>query len=283
MRLSANFNTMLSTGILGVNRTSQNIMKSSGFGSPFQTDRVSISPQGKAASVIDNLMKQKMAIEDRKNSFMSSALDAGQSMDSIQAKLDSYDEQIKEIDKQINEISAKQMQEANYDKKGIIDKINDKPKTEQEIQNQKIQNLMKLSIAMDSVATIDTVKTKIDGNSAVLESEIKLDKMRSNGSASGAISRKEEQLADMKQQSMELAADIGEQISDLSDEIQENNKPTQKVEDAEVEKDSVATNGSEEPNPKNSSAMQSKIRQYQYIQNMIQVQKTETPLIYAFA
>lgn len=288
MRLSANLNPMLSTNAFSINHAGKNAASGSrgvmGFVSPLQKDSVFLSPQGKTASIIDSLNKQKMAIEDRKNSFMSSALEQGQSMDSIEVQLDSYDEQIKEIDKQIAEINAQQLKAAN-EKKDTIKYSDNKPKTEQEIQNQKMQNLMKISMGLDKVETIDTVKTKIDGDSAVLESEIELDKMHSNGMPGSleAIAKKEEQLADMQRQSMELTVEIGEQIVDLTEEIHKNNEPVEKVEDSKTEEDSVTTEDDEESIEKNLDIMSSKIEQYKYMQQMAEAPETAVSLVDASA
>ena len=289
MRLSGNL-TPISTGVLSINRTLQNGSHSGKntnvFASPFQVDRVSISPQGKAASIIDTLNKQKMAIEERKSNYMSAALEKGQSMDSIQAQLDSYDEQIKEIDKQIAEISSKQMEEANEKKNDAIKKSvrDNTPKTEQEIQNQRMQNLMEVSMGVERVDTVDSVKTKIDGDSAVLESEIELDKMRSNGTPGSleAIAKKEEQLAEMQQHSMELTAEIGEQMADLAEDIQENNEPVEKVDDTE-NKDSTTKSDDEVSDSQHPNINQSKIEHYEQIQRMAEDHAFESPIIEAFA
>ena len=186
-------------------------------------DSVSISPQGKAASLIENLTKQKMAITERKDQFFANAVKEGQSIEAIQSQLDSYDEQIEDIDKQIAEITTKQMQEDAEKKQP---KVKDtKPKTKEDIQNEKLSNITKLSTSLDKIDTIDSVKTKIDGDIGVLESEIKLDKMLANGMPGSMelIEKKEALLADMKAQSLDLTSDIGEELSEASKVIDENN------------------------------------------------------------
>ena len=120
-----------------------------------------------------------MAITERKNQFLAGALEEGQSMEAIQSQLDLYDEQIKNIDKQIAQITTKQMQ-ADADNRQP--KVQDKrPNTEEDIQNQKLANITKLSVSLDKIDTIDSVKKKVDGEIGVWESEIELDKMRANG------------------------------------------------------------------------------------------------------
>lgn len=241
MRVSANFGTAFQNTILNVNRAAQNGAQRGkgaiGFGSAFQQDSVSISPQARASSMIDHLTQQKMEIQDRKNSFMESALKEGQSIDSIQGQLESYDEQIQNIDKQIAQTVAQQMKEAAEEKKNTAEKQDDTPKTEQEIENQKMSHLMELSTGMDKVAAIDSVKAKVDGSSGVLETEIELDKMRSNGMKGSleAIAKKEAELADLQAKSSELSAEIGQQMSDLTQKIEENDKPVEKAQEEQAE------------------------------------------------
>lgn len=271
MRLATNLNPIISTNIFSIKHAGQSITQNnrnpSTFASPFQRDSLSLSPQGKAANMIDSLMKQKIAIQDRKNSFMSSALEEGQSMDNIQAKLDSYDEQIKEIDKQISEISAKQLEEANDKKKSTIE--DHTPKTEQEIENQKMQSLMELSMGLDEVTTVHTVQTKIDGDSAVLKSEIEL--------SDGLLrEKKEEKLAELQKKSMDLTAEISGRLTDLIEKTQKDNEIVEKAEDNKIED---SADSSKEL--KISDVIQSKIEQYK--QQMTELSKTETSLVNASA
>lgn len=238
--------------LVNVHRVNQSVARQlgapnrSGDDKRLNRDSVSISPQGRAASLIENLTKQKMAITERKNQFLAGALEEGQSMEAIQSQLDLYDEQIKNIDKQIAEITTKQMQEDAEKKQP---KVKDtKPKTKEDIQNEKLSNITKLSTSLDKIDTIDSVKSKIDGDIGVLESEIKLDKMRANGmpGAMELIEKKEDLLADMKAQSLDLVSDIGEELSEASKVIDENNdlasmKP---VEENDSSNPSTEENGS---------------------------------------
>lgn len=167
-----------------------------------------------------------MAITERKNQFLASAVDEGQSMEVIQSQLDSYDEQIENIDKQIAEISAKQMQEDAEKKQPKVQ--DNEPKTEEDIQNQKLANITDLSMSLDKIDTIDSIKAKVDGDVGVLESEIELDKMYANGMPGSMeqIGKKEDLLSDMKAQSLDLTSYIGQELSEVSKVIDENNELT---------------------------------------------------------
>lgn len=81
--------------VINAYRVNQSIARqSNGEDRRFNRDTVTISPQGKVASLIENLTNQKMAIADRKNQFLANAVEEGKSMETIQSQLDLYDEQI---------------------------------------------------------------------------------------------------------------------------------------------------------------------------------------------
>ena len=131
--------------LVSVQRVNQSLARRIGVSKEdrqnLKKDRITISPQGRAASIIENLTKQKMDINERKGQVIASAVENGQSMETIQSQLDSYDEQIKNIDKQISEITAQQIKEE-------IEKQHSKlqdnhPKTIEDIQSQKLANITK--------------------------------------------------------------------------------------------------------------------------------------------
>ncbi len=62
-------------------------------------------------------------------------------METIQSQLDLYDEQIKNIDKQISEITAQQIKEEIEKQHSKLQ--DNRPKTIEDIQNQKLANITK--------------------------------------------------------------------------------------------------------------------------------------------
>lgn len=195
-----------------------------GFG--FQNsaqDSLTISPQGKAASAIEQLLKQKEAIKERKNEFMNTALEEGRTMDSMRPQLEIYEEQIKAIDDQIGQIAAQQTQETMQKTQAEGKPENKQPKTEGELQQEKLNTMMALSTSIENVKTVDAVRTKTQGESAVLKSEIELDKMNANGleGAQKMIDKKEEQLDKLEEQTQNLTAQVGQELSNVTQEVQE--------------------------------------------------------------
>ena len=293
MKVASAYCTMPLNSVLSTNRMGQTGGNGQGvFGArlPFQQNHPLFAPNGTSSGVMDLLNKQKMAIEDRKNELLASAQEKGLSQDYIQAQLDSYDEQIKKIDEQISEVSVQQMMTATEQQKTVTKQNDNRPKTEQEIQNEKMNNLMSLSSGFDRVSITSSVKTKVDGRSRVLETEIELDKARA-GSSSGAaelIANKEEELAAMQQQSRALNVEIGEQIADVNEQIQENNKPIDKVEtDDTTDKDGTTvtedkndaanvSEDNEEVNTGETAMFQAWISQYIQMENLPESYTSET-------
>ncbi len=240
MRIAGNFLMQQNTGILNAYRVNQSVAryskndeKSNAF---FQRDTVQISPQGKAANMLESLMKQKTFLTERKNELMAKAVEKGTPMDTIQAQLDAYDEQIKTLDQQMAEIMAQQM-EKEIEKQKEAKK--DEPKTEQEIQNQRLADITDLSVQADQVEVTDSIKTKLDGRVGVLESELKLDKQR--GASKEMIARKESEIAALKQRSGDLTKDIGEKMMNIAEDIQESTQTVQKPEEESSEQSAAET------------------------------------------
>lgn len=300
MKVASAYCTMPLNSVLSTNRMGQTGRNSQGvFGTrlPFQQNYPLFAPNGTSSGVMDLLNKQKMAIEDRKNELLASAQEKGLSQDYIQAQLDSYDEQIKKIDEQISEVSVQQMMTAAEQQKTVIKQNDNRPKTEQEIQNEKMNNLMAISSGFDRISITNSVKNRIDGASRVLKTEIELDKARAGSSpgAAESIAKKEEELAAMQQQSRALNVKIGEQIADVNEQIQENNKPIDKVEtDDTTGKDDTTvaedkndaenvSKDNEQVNTSGTAMFQAWISQYIQMENLPESYAPETAQVNIFA
>ena len=122
-------------------------------------------------------------------------------MDSIKSQVEAYEKQLKDIDQQISEAMAKEME-----KQAEKSKKDEKPKTEQEIENARLANVMNLSQGLEKAEVVDSVKTRVDGEACVLKSEIAMDKMygASLESTADRVSDKEEKLAELEKKSAEL-------------------------------------------------------------------------------
>lgn len=105
-------------------------------------------------------------------------------------------------------------------------KKKDEPKTEQEIENERLANVMNLSLGLQKAEMVSSVKARVDGEAHVLKSEIELDKFHdpSEETSKEMITEKEGQLADLEQRSNELLSDIGEIIGETVEKAEEQNE-----------------------------------------------------------
>lgn len=188
-------------------------------------DVVSISPKGKAMSLLENLMKQKMEITDQKNSLIGSTLEKGDSLDSIKSQLELYENQLKSIDEQMANVMKEDVEKQT---EKIKEKNDNKEKTEKEVENERLKAVSNLSTDLKKTKTLASIKSKVDGEARVLKSEIELDKNRTSSGAaiaSGAIStKKEELLKQLEEKSINLEKYIGEKHFYIMDKVKDSNE-----------------------------------------------------------
>jgi hypothetical protein len=187
-------------------------------------DTFTLSSKGGAMNMINNLMKQKMEITDRKNSLIASTLEKGSSMETIKSQLEAYDEQLENIDVQITQAMAKELEKKEETEN------DDTPKTREELENERLNDIVTLSGDVGNIDMLDSVKTKVDRRITTLESEISLDNGRM-----GAADFKKEELSQLKKKSAELASDIGLRMADIAEEIDENNEKSSEEENGETD------------------------------------------------
>lgn len=234
IKVKLNFNNIGQNNFLNIHRVNQSISRQNGKDDSQQSlkvelkDSVTISPQGKAKNFLENLMKQKMNITEQRKSLISRTLEKGDTMDSIKSQLEAYDDQLKNIDNQIAEMMTKEM-EKQAEK--VKEQYNNKPKTEEEVENQRLATVSALSIDLRQAKAANAVKVKIDGESRVLKSEIEIDKGRGI-----SVKAKEDKLADMKQKSSNLISKITDKLTDISEKADSISKPQEIISEKENER-----------------------------------------------
>ena len=168
---------------------------------------------------IKSLMEQKQFLLERKDELINSTLEKGGNANSIQNLLDSYEEHLKELDQQISQEISGQNREP-LERQQSSKKV-DKPKTKQEIEQERISNLVDLSSGMTQARTVQASRAQIEGEARVLESEIKMDKGRTGDSE--IIAKKEEKLARLQQKASELTSNVAEISGEVVEKINKSN------------------------------------------------------------
>lgn len=189
-------------------------------------DTVSISPGGKASSAISGLEKLKQQIEDRRSEYLSKAAEKGQSAEVIKAQMESFDQQLKDIDKQITQMSIQQTNQQMEKAKHTTSSLNRRPKTRQEVENQRLADITSLSTGLDKAGAMQSAKTKVDGQIGIKETELELERSRN-----GDTTQLEARLAELQNQSNQLMSGLQDQLTETLEDIKESND---KVTDTEI-------------------------------------------------
>ena len=178
-------------------------------------DTVLISAQGRKQSIIEQLMKQKQDIIERKNEVKISADEKGYD---VTEQLKAYEEQIKQIDEQISQIQSEEANESNDNKIDLKSTYKQEQKTEEEIQNENLTKISNIAISNELTEIVSNVKNQIDNRVNILETELKLDASR------GLFSEEKiEEISELKAQSSSVSNDIGEMVNDTNKSLNEIN------------------------------------------------------------
>lgn len=178
-------------------------------------DTVLISAQGRKQSIIEQLMKQKQDIIERKNEVKISADEKGYD---VTEQLKAYEEQIKQIDEQISKIQSEEANESNDNKIDLKSTYKQEQKTEEEIQNENLTKISNIAISNELTEIVSNVKNQIDNRVNILETELKLDASRELFSE-----EKIEEISELKAQSSSVSNDIGEMVNDTNKSLNEIN------------------------------------------------------------
>ncbi len=163
-----------------------------------------ISPMGKRQNMIQQLMKQKQDLTDRMNSLSDSSLESGVD---IRSQMEEYNKQLKALDEQILKLQSEQEdEEKSSEKSGIYEK----PKTKEEAEKQRLNDIVNLTSGSDKAEVISSVKGKVDGRMSVLKAEVK--------TGMGNMEGKMKETAELEARSAELASQAGKQLQDVNDD-----------------------------------------------------------------
>ena len=195
-------------------------------------DTISISPKGKAMSLIDNLMKQKEQINERKNELISTTLESGGDIGSIERQLESYAEQLTSIDEQISSAMAKEVEKEKNEPNSYQ---KSEPKTKEEVINNRLSDMLNLSSDIKQMEVTQAVKNRVDGEVRVLKSQVKTDQGDTKES-------KLEQISNMENISSNLSNQIGEHIVTTNKQIS-NNTTIDSI--GTTKKEHIETNGND--------------------------------------
>lgn len=160
------------------------------------TDKVTISPQGKAMSMMESMMKQKEAINQKKHELIEKTLESGGSMDQIQKQLDAFDESIEMIDEQISIMMEETLQDPKKEEESAQKGEEAAPKTVEEAQVQQLSAAAAIANSMESIKTVSSVKNRLEGRINVLKQQISQDS--SHGAGLSKSDRKQNEISELR-------------------------------------------------------------------------------------
>lgn len=180
-------------------------------------DRLILSSSGKNQSLIEQLMKQKEFLQERKQSLMDSASENGSG--SLE-QLKEYEKQLKAIDEQIAELQAQQASETEEEEGDKTGRIYEKPQTKEEAMQAQINGLTALAADSKQTQVLSASKERLEGQTRVLKAEIH--------SGKGNIEKKLEEVSKLEEKSGRLNSEIG-------DKLKENSRTLRDIQDSQEE------------------------------------------------
>lgn len=222
-------------------------------------DRVTVSAQGKMMSAIENLIKQKDAIQERRSELVAKNMESGGDYDTIKEQMELFDEQLENIDKQIAQMTADQLKKATEKEEEKKPKKEDETKTAEQLETEKLSNFASAAESMKHAEAVSSIRNKAEGEARVEKAEIKIaeidiDRLESKGkdgytnvaamvkNAKDGLKIKQDHLADTMEKVQELDLNLGGKIGEAVGEMEEG-RQTADAKDTEKDKETESASG----------------------------------------
>lgn len=225
MRISANLNAVSQQQKLyklnqSTSQAGAMVTESMDANGNHKTDRITISPMGKAMNMMESLMKQKESINQRKHELIEKTLEHGGNMRGIQEQLDAYDESMKLIDDQISTLMEDTLKSQAKDPEEEKQKMEDAPETEEEVQAEQLKGHLSLATDLDSLKIVQSASDKAERGIKSKEAEIARDRTY------GPVSEKKlEQLDEMKEHKKALSSQFGQLLGNAQENVSAATQP----------------------------------------------------------
>lgn len=210
-----------------------------------KTAKNAFKNQSDSDNMLNSLLKQKQHIADSKNSLIEKTLEQDKSLADVKDQLADYDDQLKNIDKQISDYMLQEKKKAlGTDEKDESkdDAGSNEPKNKQEMQNEKLNGIVLLDSNIQDIRSGMSIKEKLEGQSKVLKTEIKVDEARSISGLPATAKRDEV---------AKINASIDNLTKMLSDKLTDTQKKIENTKNA-----SSSGNSESSDDPQKTSALQ---------------------------
>lgn len=224
-----NFDPNGQRNILNVERINQSLANSRGknqedvvaVGKQERRDKATLSPMGKATSMLERLMKQKQQITETKNELIGKTLENGGDIKDIKTQLEAFEEQLKSIEEQINATLAESLtKEEDEEKKTLIEEK--EPITKEEADAKKLENVAVQASNVQQSEELFSMKNKMEAKSRVLNYELEVDKARGTYFNDGTKNSKEKMIEKLENGVEKIYDNINDTIKENTEITDEN-------------------------------------------------------------
>lgn len=175
-------------------------------------DSVSISPLGRAMQMLQALEERRQSVVEQKNALIAKTLEKGDSLDSIEGQLETFEELLLTLDEMSDDILASQTQNAvdgAKDKAENAKKAEDEEPVTQEEADARQAGAMTLAAAgVEQGKAVQSVSRQLTGRANVLDRQVAQDRgtMKIRKPKPGDMAATREYLADKSGKARALRA-----------------------------------------------------------------------------
>ena len=186
--------------------------------------QTSLGKKLKKNSLLENLIKQKEKLMERKTSIVEKSLEKGEDPNTIKEKLKDIEEQIEEIDKKVSEIQLEEQRKSmgikNNDKKTEKStKLENNSSSKETNMDKSLKNVLHLSNGLKKAKATSSQRNIMSINARKLEAEIEDDKRLG---VYGNIELKRDELSKLKDNIKNINKKLNNHLKDMNNNT--NNK-----------------------------------------------------------
>lgn len=188
-----------------------------------KANQTSLGKKLKKNSLLENLIKQKEKLMERKTSIVEKSLEKGEDPNTIKEKLKDIEEQLEEIDKKISEIQLEEQRKSlgikDDDKKTEKSKKVENNSSKETNMDKSLKNVLHLSNGLKKAKATSSQRNIMVSNAKKLESEIEDDKRLG---VYGNIEVKRDELSKLKDNIKNINNKLNNHLKDMNNKT--NNK-----------------------------------------------------------
>lgn len=202
----------------------QNKVANNQDGKKVKEDKAQLSPKAKMAKMLESLVKQKEKLMENKNRLITRTLEKGGEIKDIKPQLEEYDAKMKELDLKMKELLLEQEEKEKEEEKTQNTNYK-KPSSKKEMDNQAQGDIIQLDSGLKHTRQIKAAQKRVEGETRVMEMEIKLDIRRGQFSED-----KQKRLMKLREHAADISKEMGSNIKKINEKMEESQERYQSKE-----------------------------------------------------